>query len=86
MVRASDGAHLSSTHVPHHGIGRAGQKSREEMLTWHERIDAVAKRCTITSAIAYRMANDLPQSGQVGIYAVGTGGPTTFSDLLLSPA
>lgn len=31
-------------------------------------------------------ANDLPQSGQVGVYAEGTGGPITFSDLLISPA
>ncbi len=30
-------------------------------------------------------ANDLPQSGRVGIYAGGMNGPITFSDLLLSP-
>lgn len=31
-------------------------------------------------------ANDLPQTGQVGVYAEGTGGPTTFSDLVIAPA
>jgi hypothetical protein len=29
--------------------------------------------------------DDLPQSGQVGVYAGGMNGPITFSDLLISP-
>jgi hypothetical protein len=31
-------------------------------------------------------ADDLPRSGQVGIYAEGMNGPITFSDLLIAPA
>lgn len=30
-------------------------------------------------------ANDLPQSGQVGVYVELMNGPITFSDLLISP-